>query len=55
MQDLAEYNLKNDIENAEENKGEAADPLRNVAIIEEIMEDQTKYNAYVDSCFLQEE
>ena len=37
----------------EESKGgEAHDPLKNVAIIEEIMQDQTKYNDYVNSMFL---
>ena len=44
------------MKNAEESKsGEVYDPLRNVAIIEEIMEDQTKYSAYVDTLFLAEE
>lgn len=60
MADLAEFNQKSEQENAaaaeEENKnGEALDPLKNVAIIEEIMQDQTKYNDYVNSMFLEEE
>jgi len=31
------------------------DSLKNVAIIEEIMQDQTKYSAYVETLFQEEE
>ena len=60
MADLAEFNHQSEQDNAaaaeEESKnGEAYNPLKNVAIIEEIMQDQTKYNDYVNSMFLEEE
>ena len=60
MADLAEFNHQSEQDNAaaaeEESKnGEAYNPLKNVAIIEEIMQDQTKYNDYVNSLFLEEE
>ena len=60
MADLAEFNLRAEHDNAaaeESKEGEVVpyDPLKNVAIIEEIMQDQTKYNDYVNSMFLEEE
>ena len=56
MKDLEEFKQKNEEEAAEESKnGEGYDPLKNVGIIEEIMQDQTKYSAYVDTLFLADE
>ena len=54
MADLEKFKNEEAAQTVEESKEGRSDPLQNVKLIEEIMQDQTKYSAYVETVLEEE-